>query len=375
MSETEDKWMRVLLFGNRTEYIVSVPNGFVVSNGEQNVEASFLTAPKPVVVRLSENRIQIGALPLSGPVTLRPNPPYVFFINGQGYRGNLILSAGEEPNCLMAINHVPLEAYLLGVVGAEMCSYWEPQALQAQTIAARTYALYVKNRFGVHRNWDVTTTQANQVYRGLAAESVTVRDAVEQTRGQILVCPDETGESRIFPAYYSSICGGYTEDGAGVFGERFSALSPVPCPFCQSIAKDRFWNWGPVEYSIEQVQQKLFARYPSLAEKLDNVDSVECVRVGQIGRVTGVSILGRNGKKDFLRGEDFRLALDPSGMKLKSAIFSLKREGIVYTFFDGRGFGHGVGLCQTGAENMARQGKTCREILRWYYPGATVKPD
>lgn len=375
MSETEDKWMRVLLFGNRTECVISVPNGFVVSNGKRDVEASFSTNPKPVVIRLFENRIRIGEMPLCGPVTLRPNPPYVFFIDGQGYRGNLVLSASEEPNCLSAINHLPIEAYLLGVIGAEMYSYWEPQALRAQTVAARTYALYVKNRFGVNRNWDVTTTQANQVYRGLAAESATVREAVEQTRGQVLVCPDETGELAIFPAYYSSICGGHTEDSVGVFGERFAALSPVPCPFCRSIAKDRFWSWGPIEYSIEQVQQKLFARYPSLAEKLDKIASVECVRVGQIGRVIGVSILGSNGKKDFLRGEDFRLALDPSGMKLKSAIFSLKREGLVYTFFDGRGFGHGVGLCQTGAENLARQGKSYREILRWYYPGSNIKPD
>jgi len=64
-------------------------------------------------------------------------------------------------------------------------------------------------------------------------------------------------------------------------------------------------------------------------------------------------------------------------MKLKSTVFTMTRQGIVYTFSDGRGFGHGVGLCQTGAENMARQGKTVRDILNWYYPGAriTTLPD
>jgi stage II sporulation protein D len=59
-------------------------------------------------------------------------------------------------------------------------------------------------------------------------------------------------------------------------------------------------------------------------------------------------------------------------MKLKSTIFSMKREGIVYTFFDGRGFGHGVGMCQTGAEYLAREGRTYREILSWYYPGSEI---
>lgn len=375
MSDIQDSWMRVLLFGNRTECVVGAPDGFIVRNGKGTIEADFSTTRKPVAITYTANRFQIGGIQLDGPLTLYPNDPYLFFINDQGYRGNLILSASSEPNSFSAINRLPLEAYLLGVVGAEMYSYWEPQALQAQAVAARTYAVYNKSRFGVNRSWDVTTTQANQVYRGLSAESASARQAVEQTRGQLAVCPDETGQLAIFPAYYSSICGGFTEDSVGVFGEHYEALSQVPCPYCRDIAQDRFWSWGPVEYSLEQIQQKLFARYPSLAEKLEKVASVECVRFGRLNRVLGVSILGSNGKKDFLRGEDFRLALDSSGMKLKSAIFTMKCQGIVYTFSEGRGFGHGIGLCQTGAENMARQGKNYREILRWYYPGSQIQTE
>jgi stage II sporulation protein D len=188
----------------------------------------------------------------------------------------------------------------------------------------------------------------------------------------ILVCPAAGGGKGIFPTYYSSTCGGHTEDSQAVFGESFAALRAVECPWCQEIAKSSFRNWGPVEYSIEEIHRKLAGRYPSLAEKLGKVAAAEIVRTGNLGRVTGVSLIGGNGKKDFLRGEDFRLALDSSGMKLKSTIFSMKREGIVYTFFDGRGFGHGVGMCQTGAEYLAREGRTYREILSWYYPGSEI---
>ena len=371
MAEPPDGWIRVLLFYNKTGCTVGAAGGFHIRDENNTVQARFPNTSRTVEVFVKENKIHIGGLPLDGPVTLEPQEPFVFFIDGQGYRGNLILRL-SEPNSLQAVNAVPMEAYLLGVVGAEMHSYWEDQALQAQSIAARTYALYAKNRYGKDRDWDVTATQANQVYRGLSAETATVRKAVEQTQGMFLVCPNAQGQQKIFPAYYSSTCGGYTEDSEAVFGESFAALRATACPWCRKIARAEFWSWGPVEYSIEEIHQKLVQRYPSLAEKLCKVAAVEISRTGAIGRVTGVAIVGSNGKKDFVRGEDFRLALDSSGMKLKSAVFSMKREGIVYVFRDGRGFGHGVGLCQTGAEYLAREGWTCRQILDWYYPGAKL---
>ncbi len=359
-----------MLFDNRTECTILAPNGFDIRDEKSGVKARF-PETSSVVAKAADNKISVGGLLLDGPVILEPQKPFVFLINGQGYRGNLILRIAE-PNQLQAVNTLPLESYLWGVVGAEMHSYWESQALQTQSIAARTYVLYAKKRYGKDRDWDVTCTQANQVYRGLSAETATVRIAVYKTRGMVLVCQAQQGQWDIFPSYYSSNCGGHTEDSQAVFGESFAALKAVECPWCGKIAKAKFRNWGPVEYSIEEIHQKLTGRYPSLAEKLGRITAVEIVRTGNIGRVTGVSLIGSNGKKDFVRGEDFRLALDPSGMKLKSAVFSIKREGIVYVFYDGRGFGHGAGLCQTGAEYMAREGNTFTQILDWYYPGARV---
>ena len=371
MTESVDSWIRVLLFDNRTECTISAPNGFYIRDENSAMEARFSDTSRAVEIQTGKNKILIGGIMLEGPVMIQPQDPFVFFIDGQGYRGNVILRAAE-PNSLQAINILLLEAYLLGVVGAEMHSYWESQALQTQSIAARTYALYAKNRYGKDRDWDVTCTQANQVYRGLAAETTTVHSAVQQTRGMILTCQSKEGQWEIFPTYYSSTCGGHTEDSQAVFGESFSALPGVECPWCEKIARTQYRNWGPLEYSIEEIHQKLTGRYPSLTEKLGKITAVEVARTGFIDRVTGVNLIGSNGKKDFVRGEDFRLALDPSGMKLKSAVFSLRRKGIVYVFYDGHGFGHGVGLCQTGTQYMARQGLTYTQILDWYYPGAKI---
>ncbi len=337
-----------MLFDNRTECTILAPNGFHIRDEKSGVEALFPESSS-VAAKAAENKISIGGMLLDGPAILEPQKPFVFLIDGQGYRGNLILRIAE-PNQLQAINTLPLESYLWGVVGAEMHSYWESQALQSQSIAARTYAVYAKKRYGKGRDWDVTCTQANQVYRGLSAETATVRLAVYKTGGMVLARRTPQGQWDIFPSYYSSSCGGHTEDSQPVFGEAFSPLQAVECPWCQNVTKAKFRNWGPVEYSIEEIHQKLVGRYPWLAEKLGKIVTVEIVRTG----------------------EDFRLALDSSGMKLKSTLFSMKREGIVYVFYDGRGFGHGVGLCQAGAEYMARDGKTYTEILAWYYPGAKI---
>ncbi len=90
---------------------------------------------------LVDGRIRIGEHLLCSRIVLRPKDPYYFMIDGQGFRGNLYLQINDVGDGVTAINHVPLESYLLGVIGAEMHSYWEPEALKAQSVAARTYVL------------------------------------------------------------------------------------------------------------------------------------------------------------------------------------------------------------------------------------------
>jgi stage II sporulation protein D len=368
--------IRVLLLNNVSACTLKVESSFVVLDAQtQTAEARFNRSDAPADITISEGRITISGRAFTGEqIIIFPDEPHIFNLNGDDYRGKLELILNADSNSFDAINLVPLEPYLAGVISAEMPNYWEPEALKAQAIASRTYCLYIKNRFGDGRNWDVTKTQANQRYLGVAAESIQVWGAINQTHGQVLVCRQADGSEGLFPAYYGSSCGGHTENSKNVFGDSFEPLTGVPCPYCESVAKADFFSWPPVRFDKTIVSDRLINRYPKLAKlgEITDINSVEQSNYGEFSRLTRIELIGSTGKKDFLRAEDFRLAIDPSGQDIKSAIFQVVDDGDKWAFVQGRGFGHGVGMCQCGAEEMARQVKTCEQILSYYYPGSKI---
>jgi stage II sporulation protein D len=214
----------------------------------------------------------------------------------------------------------------------------------------------------------LTQSEATQVYRGLEAETSTVREAVLATTGQVLVTRSANGQENIFPTYYSSSCGGHTEAAENVFGgEAIAPLKGVQCKYCVTVARRSNYYWKPVTMTMQQISDRLMKRYPSL-EKLKSISDFNVTKLGYKSRVVRVKLMGENGKTDTLRGEDFRLCLDPTGRKIKSAIFTVERKGNKVTFQNGLGFGHGVGLCQCGAQGMARDGKAYNSILSYYFP-------
>lgn len=375
-------WIRVLLLNDVTGCKLKSHSPFSISTSD-NLTATrqhFGQANVPINVSVSEGGINIGGEEFaSKEVIISPNEPYIFNINGNDYRGKLKLITNGEDHSFDAINLVPLEPYLAGVVRAEMPDYWEPEALKAQATASRTYCLYIKKRFGNNRNWDVKKTQANQVYLGVKAESGQVWDAVNKTYGQVLVCKDPAGTEDIFPTYYSSVCGGYTENSKHVFGDSFEALVSVVCPYCKDVARSHYFFWPMAQFEKGNVTNKLQQRYP----KLKPLGKIVKIKVSKqtdypgndekYSRLTQVKLLGSRGKSDFLRAEDFRLSVDPSGRKIKSTIFQIVDLGDKWAFLSGRGFGHGVGMCQCGAQGMARAGKTSEEILGFYYRGSRIK--
>jgi stage II sporulation protein D len=367
-------WIRVLLLDSVGGCTLKVASSFAVLDAQtQTAEAYFNQSDEPTEVTMSAGRIVIsGRSFTNGQVIILPDEPYIFNLNGDEYRGKLELIFEPDSNTFDAINLVPLEPYLAGVISAEMPNYWEPEALKAQAIAARTYCLYIKKRFGDKRNWDVTKTQANQRYLGVAAESAQVWNAVNQTHGQVLVCRQSDGTKELFPAYYGSSCGGHTENSKNVFGDSFEPLTGVPCPYCESVAKPDFFFWPTVWFDKTTIADRLLKRYPKLAElgEITDINSAGQSNYGEFSRLTLIKLIGSTGKSDFLRAEDFRLAIDPSGQEIKSAICQIVDTGDKWAFVSGRGFGHGVGMCQCGAEGMARGGKTTRQILSYYYPGS-----
>ncbi len=374
-------WVRVLLLPNATECTVAAPSP--VYAGGHNVAVALPAAgatgaalDSPIRVTLSDGRIHLGATPHAmDEVTISTEQPHIFSLNGQSYRGRLKLIRNKDGRTFNAVNIVPLEPYLAGVVGAEMPAYWEPQALRAQAIAARTYCLYTKNRFGIHRAWDVSSTQANQVYRGLSAETAQIWNAVTATYGKVLVSGrGQSPETGLFPTYYSSICGGHTEDCERVFGEAFEPLKAVPCPYCKDVARMGMFFWPMAQFDRATVTARLVGRYPAL-EKLGEITGIVAIEKSdhdQFARLTRIRLTGSTGKTDSLRAEDLRLTLDPSGRRIQSTICHIVPWGDGWAFLSGRGWGHGVGMCQCGAEGMARLGKSAEEILQHYYPGSAI---
>ena len=372
-------WVRVLLLDDVTACTLQSSSSFsVVEPQTAFAESYFAVSNVPMNINVSSGQITIAGRSFAGnEITILPSEPYIFCLNGDNYRGKLKLVLNPDNNRFDAINLVPLEPYLAGVVGAEMPDYWEPAALEAQAVAARTYCLYTKKRFGSRRHWDMKRTAANQVYRGVKAESPQVWNVIIKTSGQVLTCKKQQADTgyELFSAYYSSTCGGHTENSSNVFGgDTFESLVGVPCPYCREVAKPRFFLWPMVQFDKDEVAKKLLSRYPKLKAlgKVINIAVHKQSNYGKFSRLTSIKLLGSTGKSAFLNAEDLRLTVDPTGRKFKSTICQIVSVGDKWRFLYGRGWGHGVGMCQCGAQAMARQGKTAKQILSYYYPASRI---
>jgi stage II sporulation protein D len=373
-------WVRVLLLDNVMACTLKSASPLSITNEDPNPQTPTTRTRIDQIGARIDIQLTNGIITISGQLITNksamvfPDAPSIFNLNGNDYRGKLKLIVNSDGNSFDAINLVPIEAYLAGVVGAEMPDYWETEALKTQAIAARTYCLYIKKRFGGNRNWDVKKTAAHQVYRGVSAESAQTWNAVNQTKGRVLVCKQTDGTESMFPTYYSSTCGGHTENSKNVFGDSFEPLIGVVCPYCKDVAKPRFFFWPMIQFDKAHIATKLLQRYPKLKPlgEITNISPAGQSRYSEFSRLTKVKLFGSTGKSDFLRAEDLRLTIDPTGRKLKSTICKIIKMGDKWAFLSGRGWGHGVGMCQYGAEGMARGGKNSEQILQHYYPGSKI---
>lgn len=261
---------------------------------------------------------------------------------------------------------VDLERYLVGVVPHEMYSHWPAEALRAQCIASRTYALYkIKTR--ARLAFDVRDTAASQVWKPTGGGSAIINTVVNSTRGIVM-----TDNWRLFPAYFSAQCGGETKNGADVFVSReISPLSAVRCPFCGENPSE-LHRWS-CEIPAAEIRQRLARRGRTVGEvrAVRALDDKGRVMQGA-GRVYDVSIEHDGpGRMLVLPAETFRYAMGPGRDRVASSFFSAEMRGGVLRLI-GRGHGHGVGMCQYGARRLAEDGRGHRAILQHYYRGHTL---
>lgn len=287
---------------------------------------------------------------------------------GRAYRGQLRLSAVSDQR-FSVVNQVELEDYLGGVIGSEMPASWDLAALQTQAIASRTYVLYEMHSYRGQRSWDVTNDQRSQVYSGIAKEHRRVDRALRDTRGIVLTF-GPFGNEKIFPSFFSSTCGGHTQDSRALIRESLEPLKGQTCPHCRQSGAKHF-AWNPLRIEKTEVSRLLIQEYSRL-ESLERIVGIEILEQSPYGRIEKIQLIGSNGKAAKLKAELFRLAVSTRKKPLRSSWYELVDAGSHWQFANGRGWGHGVGLCQYGCYQMARDGKKCTDILSFYYPGSQL---
>lgn len=322
---------------------------------------------------------------------------------GKPYRGTLELAL-DDAGDMIVVNEVPTAQYLASVVGAEVPETWEDEALAAQAIAARTYLAKNLRR---HRAYDLEGDVRDQAYGGIVTETDSTSRAVRRTAGIVA-----TYRGAAIEALYSANAGGVTEDSENVYQNALPYLRSVPSPADEIAAASSWgrtsWEWTR-ELTVPQLRDELARR----GLDVGTPERIELTRLSAAGRVLSARVIGTRGARDIgkdqsryyfgLRSALFAVERVPGGelevvglleIERRRALEGLgsERVGEVYRrtagdflqsvggvyqvpdrfVFKGRGFGHGVGMSQWGAQGMALGGASAEEILIHYYRGIAL---
>lgn len=303
--------------------------------------------------------------------TMRDDAPV--HVNGRPYRGSVELRAVADDR-VSAINELPLEDYLLGVVPLEIGPRGpdEMAAVEAQAVAARTYAV-AQLGGQLELGFDVFGTVDDQAYGGISAERTESTRAVRSTAGKILLF-----EGRPIRAYYHSTCGGHTAAVEEVMDREpapylrsVSDEKPDGSDYCAASPRYRWtatWSRTELDSIARQGLATVFGVSPGA---LGPVDELRVVSRTSSGRVRDLSFRGP-GMDLVLSRLEIRRALTYDQRILNSTDFSIGQSDDGLVELNGRGYGHGAGMCQWGAIGRARAGQGFEEILATYYPGALL---
>ncbi len=285
----------------------------------------------------------------SGLFWIEPTGDGFVYIGDRWYRGRTLVVPTE--NGLDAVNWVDLEEYLYSVIGGEMDAGWPQEALKAQAIAARTYALYKRNEQRNHPTYDLGASPDRwQIYKGVISESPSIYAAVDATAGKVL-----THNNQIILSVFHACSGGHTENVEDVWGNPLAYLRAVQ-DFDQNISA---CNWERT-FSPSEISSRISG--------VGNVKEMVAEAHSPFRSVKALRIVGDQGTR-VLRGEQVRTAL-----RLRSTRFNITRSADGNFILQGLGFGHGLGMSQWGAYNLARQGANHLQILGHYYQGVALTP-
>lgn len=306
-------------------------------------------------VLAAESGIKIGEQEFKGDrIRIQPSRSPAIYVNGRKFRGAIDIM--RQPNQkLLVINYVDIEEYVQGVLYHEVAPRWPMEALKAQAIAARTFALY-QAQLNARKEYDLVSTVYSQVYGGSTSERASTSKAVQLTKGQVL-----TYKNKLFPAFYHATCAGYTENAANLWKINIPPLRGRECQFCLDSPHYR-WK---AKLSFKDIEKAL----NKAGYTLGRIQSIKIIERYVSGAVSDLEIISSSGTLK-LSGNRLRLIIGPN--MIKSAKFKLQLNG-KYAYFQGYGWGHGVGMCQWGAFFMSKKDFTAEQILGYYYPESKIK--
>jgi stage II sporulation protein D len=332
------------------------------------------------------------------PVSFIPKPtvnatdiPYmmIFFDeikNSRQYRG--FMEVDFTPNGLNIVNVVSIEDYLRGVVSAEMNGSYPLEALKAQAVAARTYAERSRGKMK-SLGFDMDDTTRFQVYGGMKIEDNNVNKAIESTSGMTLMYKNQLAET-----VFSSNCGGWTESSASAWGNDIPYLQSISdlvferngdkestaywldfctnfkLSFCLQPKYERAENYRWLKViTRDDLEKKIPIEY-----QVGKILEISILERGNSGRITKMSIKGVD--KIATIEKEYNIRRVFGGLKSSCFVIDCYKDEIgspIVFILRGAGYGHGVGMCQTGAAGRADAGWGFEKILKFYYPGTTLQ--
>lgn len=356
--------------------------GLVFGKARLRLQASQgmrLTADQSTVLENSEFRLEAGSgtirvldkagtlLATARKVVLTPESGDYIRMDGKGYRGALEVTS--QGNGMQAVNNITMEDYLRGVVPHEIGKLDASgiEALKAQSVAARTYAF---KHFGSRSSlgFDMYADTRDQVYEGRDGEYALANQAVDATTGVVMEY-----QGKLIEAYYHSTCAGHTEslqtwDKPDMpYMRARSDLDPSGQPYCAE-SKAMTWEVRFTESELASVIQRNAKE--AKADRIFAFQAVEKIFVLDRlpgGRVGNLLVATDNGTLQ-VKGDRTRWLFKQGGKILPSAWFHVHHENGVW-IFQGKGLGHGIGMCQMGARGRSRAGQSYQDILWHYYNG------
>lgn len=286
------------------------------------------------------------------------------------YLGNMDLLVSGQGDACDVVNSLPMDSYISSLLAKEMNAHWPIEALKAQAVAARTYALFQMDGKEAGKNpektfFDLENSEKYQVNGSLLDTNSTTWKASMDTSGEVLL----NAKGTIIPAFFHAQCGGRTFTPGQIWGNNIEGYRNVLCPNCQGIGKGM---WKKDLFSAELISAfyKVMKKGNTAVQSFDNNSANSAPIIYPHQRLDSNIRVFLQGKILNINKAELRNILGRE--LLPSNNFRIIQAGSKY-MVEGIGNGNGVGMCQIGALTMAKQGKNYKEILQNYFPGLKLQ--